>query len=560
MVACLGETSVAQTIPPDQEFQRQQERERALRRQQEQQPDVRLPRNDVTSPSDRIPDKETPCFTITRIVLRGDQAEKFSYVLKAVTSGKDRILGRCLGVTGINVVMARVQNELVQHGYVTTRVLAPPQDLTTGQLVLTLVPGHVRTISFASDASVRGTKWNAIPIHPGDILNLRDIEQGLENFKRVPTAEADIKIVPTTGDDAQPGDSDLVIQYQQGFPFRLALSLDDSGTKATGKYQAGVTVSYDNWWTLNDLFYVSFNHDLGGGQSGARGTSGYTVHYSVPFGYWTLGFTSSSSDYHQTVAGLNQSYMYSGKSDTGDIKLSRLIYRDAVRKTTLSIKAFQKSSSNFVDDTEVEVQRRRTGGWELGLAHREFVGETTFDLNLAYRRGTGAFSSLEAPEDAFGEGTSRYKIATADVNLAVPFNLSLPWGKQSLRYNLSGRGQWNGTRLTAQERFSIGGRYTVRGFDGEMTLLSERGWFVRNDVGVALGSSGQEAYLGADYGEVAGPSAALLVGTRLAGAVIGLRGNIKNVSYDVFAGAPISKPQGLQTSRLTAGFTLNWSY
>jgi hemolysin activation/secretion protein len=493
-------------------------------------------------------------------VLNGRQAEKFSYALKVVTEDSDRVLGRCLGVTGINVVMSKVQNALVERGYVTTRVLAPPQDLTKGELALVLVPGHVRKISFAPEASIRGTKWNAVPIRDGDILNLRDIEQGLENFKRVPTAEADIQIVPATDADAQPGDSDLLIQYRQGFPFRLALSLDDSGTKATGKYQSGLTLSYDNWWTLNDLFYISFNHDLGGGQSGARGTRGRTVHYSIPFGYWTLGLTSSSSDYHQTVAGLNQSYLYSGKSETSDLKLSRLVYRNAVRKTTLSIKAFQKSSSNFVDDTEVEVQRRRTGGWELGLGHREFMGEATFDLNLAYRRGTGAFSSLAAPEDAFGEGTSRYKIVTADVNLAVPFNLSLPWGKQNLRYNLSARGQWNGTRLTAQERFSIGGRYTVRGFDGEMTLLSERGWFVRNDLGIALGGSGQETYLGVDYGEVAGPSSALLVGTRLAGAVVGLRGNVKSVSYDIFAGTPVSKPKGLQTSSLTAGFTLNWSY
>ncbi len=29
-----------------------------------------------------------------------------------------------------------------------------------------------------------------MPISEGDILNLRDLEQGLENFKRVPTAEA----------------------------------------------------------------------------------------------------------------------------------------------------------------------------------------------------------------------------------------------------------------------------------------------------------------------------------------------------------------------------------
>ncbi|MGC8035779.1 ShlB/FhaC/HecB family hemolysin secretion/activation protein, partial [Salmonella enterica] len=70
-----------------------------------------------------------------------------------------------------------------------------------------------------------------------------------------------------------------------------------------------------NWWTLNDLFYVSVNHDLGGGNAGPRGSRGSTVHYSLPFSYWNLGFTTSSSDYHQTIAGLTQTYLYRGQSE-----------------------------------------------------------------------------------------------------------------------------------------------------------------------------------------------------------------------------------------------------
>jgi len=85
------------------------------------------------------------------------------------------------------------------------------------------LPGHVRHIRFAADASPRGTAWNALPISEGDILNLRDIEQGLENFKRATTAEADIQVTPTET-AAQPGDSDLVIHYQQRFPFRFNVS------------------------------------------------------------------------------------------------------------------------------------------------------------------------------------------------------------------------------------------------------------------------------------------------------------------------------------------------
>lgn len=530
-----------------------------MRQQQEQPVDARLPRPQREGDSTVIPEHETPCFAIARITLQGQQAERFASALKVVTAGEESVLGRCLGVGGIKAVMARVQNVLIARGYVTTRVLAGPQDLSSGELQLTLIPGHVRAVRLASDASPRGTLWNALPLQPGELLNLRDIEQGLENFKRVPTADADIQIVPAEG-DAQPGDSDLVIAYQQAFPFRLNTSVDNGGSRTTGKYQGNVTLSYDNWWTLNDLFYVSVNHDLGGGEAGARGSRSSTLHYAVPFGYWLWETTVSDNQYHQTVAGYSQSYVYSGQSHNAEIKVSRLAYRDATRKLGWSAKVFLKTSHNDIDDTEIEVQRRRTAGWELGATYRELLGQSTLDLSLAYRHGTGALSALAAPEDAFGEGTSRFKAMTADLNLAIPLHLELPWGQQSLRYNLSGRAQWNGTPLTPQERFSIGSRYTVRGFDGEQTLLADHGWYLRNDLGFALGASGQELYLGLDYGEVGGPASAQLPGTHLAGAVVGLRGSVGRVSYDVSGSKPLRKPDTFQSASFTLGFTLACAY
>lgn len=449
-----------------------------------------------------------------------------------------------------------MQNAIVQRGFVTTRVLAEPQDLSSGTLTLTLIPGRIRNIRFAADSDHRATHWNAMPAQPGDLLNLRDIEQALENFKRAPTADADIQIMPAGGSDARPGDSDLVISWKQSLPFRLSVSADDSGSKATGKYQGAVTLSYDHMLTLNDLFYVSVNHDLDSGDSDRRGTRGHAVHYSIPFGYWLLGFTTSEYDYHQSVAGINQTYIYSGESRNSDIRLSRLIYRDAVRKTTVSLRSWQRASKNFINDVEIEVQRRRMAGWEVGLAHREFIGRAILDLSIAYRRGTGAMEALHAPEENFDEGTSRPKLVTLDGQFSLPFSL----GARRLRYSGAWRAQWNRTPLVPQDRFSIGGRYTVRGFDGESMLSSDRGWLVRNDLGIAIGQSGQELYLGVDYGEVAGPSSATLIGKYLAGAALGLRGGYKNFSYDVFVGKPLKKPAGFDAKSAVAGFNVNWSF
>lgn len=547
----------AQQVPvertPAQELLNQQERERVLREQQEQTPDVRLERA-PDAVLERLPTAdESPCFPVWDIALDGEDADRFRWALKAADPMEDPATGRCLGTTGINVVMKRVQNAIVAKGYVTTRVLASPQDLTTGTLTLTVVPGRIRSIRFADGTNTRVSAGNAVPAKAGDLLNLRDIEQALENFQRIPTVAADIQIVPADGSDASPGESDLVISWQQRKRVRASMTLDDSGSEVTGKLQAGMTVSLDNLTGANDLFYANYGRGVFNGSG--RGTESWTAHWDVPLGYWSLGGTASGYDYHQAVAGPFETYVYSGSSQNAELRAARLLFRNATAKFGAYGRGWWKDSDNFINDVEVEVQRRQTAGWEVGFTHKQFLGKATLDASAAYRRGTGAFDALQAPEEPFGEGTSRMKVITADAQLTVPFQL----GHQPLRYSASWRAQWNRTPLTPQDRFAIGGRYTVRGFDGEVSLTGERGWLVRNDLGLALGA-GQELYLGADYGHVGGPSTQWQLGDHLAGMAIGLRGGWKGLSWDAFVGAPLVKPAGYPTAYTTFGFSLGASF
>lgn len=538
-----------------QELLRQQDRERVLHQHLEKQtPDIRLT-PEIAQPDARLTD-ETPCFPIHRVLLQGQSADKFQWALRAVSEKGDFIPGRCLGGKSINVVMRRVQNAIIARGYITTRILAAPQDLTRGELLLTVVPGHIRAIRYTEGSDgQRAMLFTAIPARSGDILNLRDIEQGLENLKRVPTVEADIQIAPT--DNA--GESDLLIVRQQALPLRASFSLDDAGSTATGRYQGTVSLSADNPLSLNDLLYVSAGHSLGGNSNpgdGHKGSENYSAWYSLPWGYWQLSFSASQYDYHQTVPGYLTDYTYSGESKNADARLSRILYRDGSRKTTASVRGWMQSSRNYIDDTEVGNQRRRTAGWEIGFNHREFIGRATLDAGLSWRQGTGAFNAIPAPEEAWGEGTSRPRILNADLQYNQPFSI----GPVNLRYSSQGRAQWNQTPLVAGNRFSIGNRYSVRGFDGEYTLSGERGWFVRNELGMTLFQPGQELYLGMDYGEVAGPVTEWIAGRHLAGAVVGLRGGLGVLSYDLFTGWPVSKPDGMPVSDATFGFTASLSF
>ncbi len=528
-----------------------QQRDEVLRQQLQSAPDVRLPSPPQTAKRLRLRSDESPCFVIERIDLSlASPAPIALDPLRHALYGPqndDPPQGRCLGAEGVGILVERAQDALIASGYVTSRVLAKPQDLSNRILQLQVLPGRIGAIRL-SQPDDRATLVNALPMQPGDVLNLRDVEQALENLKRVPTAEADIQIEP----GSQPGTSDLVVRWSQGLPLRLLLSVDDSGDKASGKYQGSATLSYDNAFTLNDLFYVTVSRDLGGGDAGERGTRGVNAHYSLPMGQWLLSLNGGHNRYFQSVAGATQDYLYSGNSHQQDIELRRLVHRDATSKTSAGIKAFARQSENFIDDTEIEVQRRRVGGYELGLQHQTQWGSAQIEAGLSFKRGTGAFGSTVAPEDAFGEGTHRFALWTANLQWRQPFELE----SQRWQYQGQWRGQSNRTPLTPQDRFAIGGRHTVRGFDGQSSLSAERGWLLRNEVSTAIGE-GHQFFAALDHGEVGGPSAQNLLGTRLTGMALGLRGSAAYLQYEIFAGWPLDKPEGFRTANTTAGMSVS---
>lgn len=532
---------------PDNQFIIQQQRQRAIEQQlTPQAPDVRLSEPSTGYGRINFP-TETPCFAINRVEISGKDALPRWLPLQHIASQAE---GRCLGGKGINLLMSTLQNRIVDHGWITTRVLAPSQDLKSGTLKLAIVPGNIRHVALTDDSDDYIQLYSAFPAHEGKLLDLRDIEQGLENLQRLPTVEASMEIVP----GEKPGESDVVITRKQSKMWRLGLSLDDSGTETTGRYQGGATLSLDNPFALSDLLYFSASHDLD--NKGGKGSKNYTAHYSVPFGYWMLGVTGSDFDYHQTVAGENADYRYSGKSKNLNVQLSRVLHRSGSQKTSFSYEILTRETRNYIDDTEVGVQHRQTAAWRAGLQHRHYIGQATLDAGISYQRGTRWFGAQPAPEEYFGDATALSKIIQLSAGLDLPFEL----GSQQFRYNVQYQRQMSNTPLTPQEQFAIGNRWTVRGFDGERTLSASHGWYVRNDVAWRTPVPNQELYLGADYGEVGGYSSEYLIGKHLAGGVVGLRGSAFNTAYDLFAGRPFSKPDGFRTSSTTLGFNLNWSW
>ncbi|MBU1664893.1 MAG: hypothetical protein KKG92_05785 [Gammaproteobacteria bacterium] len=72
-------------------------------------------------------------------------------------------------------------------------------------------------------------------------------------------------------------------------------------------------------------------------------------------------------------------------------------------------------------------------------------------------------------------------------------------------------------------------------------------------------SGGKGRYYQSAPGQTHIYSSESLLGQRLSGAVLGLRGGYQGCSWDIFAGRPLPQPQSFQTAERVLGFSLNWS-
>ncbi|WP_088504626.1 ShlB/FhaC/HecB family hemolysin secretion/activation protein [Burkholderia ubonensis] len=508
---------------------------------------------------------ETPCFRVDRFVVavpdslpggvkaKGASAlpmDRFAFAREWL----EHYTGQCVGKQGLDVLVKALSQDTLSRGYITTRVLLPEQDLSSGALKVSLIPGVIRRVHFA-DEKLRGTWKTAFPTRDGELLNLRDLEQGLEQMKRVTSQDVSMQIVPAD----VPGESDVVLDVKRGKPWTVVASIDNSGTRATGKLQGNISLGIDNPLGLNDVFNVGASQDLEFGDK-RLGSHGWNAFYSIPWGYWTATLSAYTNTYYQQIAGVNQTFVASGNSKTLDFKLARVLARSQNDVFGGYVRLSRRFGQSFIEDTEIPQQRRNNTLIELGLTDRHYFGGAQFDGSLAYRQGIGGFGAQDDVLAAGGGPTYRYKMAVVDANLSVPFAIA----QQPFRYVTTFHGQYTGNSLYYIDDLTIGSRYTVRGFDGETMLAAARGFYWRNELQMPIGHTGQALYAGLDYGHVWGPQPVALVGTQLAGAVIGIKGSIGTrlgaYGYDLFAGTPVYKPSGFPTARVTVGFQLTGQF
>ena len=435
-------------------------------------------------------------------------------------------------------------------------MLVPEQSLAAGTLTLRYVPGRISAVQSEGAA---GWWRTALPTGPGGELNQRDLDQALENIRRLGSqADASIDVAP----GPELGDSDIVIKPGTGKRWHAYIGGDNAGMESTGKEQINAGLTLDSPLFLYDQFSVSWNSNAAFGRDDAATRAG-SVNYSIPFGYWTLFAGASRSRYRQTVAGFDEPIIYAGTTKQVDIGVSVVPYRGSTYKGTVMFKLLRKRVNSTINDIDIEVQRRDVTGYEFSYGHRHYVGQAALDIGGGVRGTLPQWSNQSGYVYGDPDWNGRSTILTANAGLYLPFAVRPAAGLSGQLADPARQDGHRAVRLFHHRQPLRGARFRRPDDVGRRRRLEP----AQRPVAESW-RPGPAALRRTGRGPGRRAVGQFLSGRTLVGSVAGLRGrvalpgvaNAVNASYDLSLGWPLKKPESLKTQHTVFAASLMFEF
>lgn len=538
-----AQTNAERTIQQNQQIiQDREQRERFEQRQEQFQRDQNALGAELGYQKQALP-KVGPCVQVNEININGVTLLAKRKIMKVAQSSQ----GHCLYMADINNIIESINALYVEKGFISSRAYLPEQDLSRGVLTVQVIEGTLENIKIEdSDAEfdiirTPSQMSTAFPDMIGKPLNIRDIEQGLDQINRLPSNQAKTNLLP----GKNPGGSILSIKNQQSKVWRFSTGIDNSGSQSTGVLQGTISGAYDNLLGINDALNLSIKHDLD--RTTRRQSKNMSFKYEVPYGYWTFSYGLNYFDYVSELKATAQNFKTSGRSRNHTLTASKVMHRDQVSKTTLTSSLVAKENENYFETAKLDVSSRKLTIANLGLSHSRKIPSGFMSGSITYSRG---LKWLGAFKDTASSFNAQFNKVSFDANIIKQFDFGL--GHYNPRIDLSGSAVLSSDDLFSTETLSIGGPYSVRGFKNN-SISGDRGGYFRSDISCNLPPFGNKflrerlgvlrPFIGFDIGSIRTDHKNERETGTLKSLSLGLKNTGGKIGFGVTYSKPISAPK-----------------
>ncbi|MDD3463632.1 MAG: ShlB/FhaC/HecB family hemolysin secretion/activation protein [Sulfurospirillaceae bacterium] len=439
--------SFTESIQQREQFEKQKEVFEKLQKRQ----DENIIRYDVKKP-ELLPLKDEPCFEIKAIKDEGitllrESEKEFFY---------RQYIGKCTTLTELSNLAKQLSALYLEKGYITSQVYLKPQNISQGEVTLFALEGKIKSIS-PDERSIN----NAFMGQVGDYLNLRDLEHAIETMNRLPSNHAKMDLIP----NEEIGYTDVSIENNTTSRLNGNVGINNFGTKKTGEKQGNLGLNIDNPLGINDQFAINLNSTDKHFKN--ENSIGDSYEYSFPIENLLTTLSYRKSNYEQLVKGGISTYPANGNTKTYTLNLNYKLYHNQNNRIHIGTFVSKYRSENYLSHSLIE-----TASYDLSKVGVTFdymyqtAGFYTY-LAFNYTKGVDWF-------DAHNPTTlnEKYNLYTIDFSLSKQIF--------DIQYTLSAHYQHSDYKLFSVNQISIGGPYSVRGYNQE-GISGNNGYYVRNE-------------------------------------------------------------------------------
>ncbi len=420
-------------------------------------------------------------FEIKRFQIDGNTLLTAQQIEQSVGpfTGSGRVYG------DIQQALEALENAYRKAGYNTVQVHVPEQELTSGvvhiQVVETVI-GKVTVVDnkHFSEANIRAS----MPaLQSGVAPNMRKISESVQLANDNPAKQANVELSSAEAD----GKIDAKVTVNDNDPFRVILTLDNTGSPETGQWRTGVALQHSNLFNRDHVGTLAYTTSPDS-PSGSK-VDLYSLGYRLPlygigdsmdFIYGKSNVTSGTSP---TLGSL---FGFTGKGDVYAIRWNHFFARSGEWTSKLVFGADYKklgSTCNFAGIALSTCQPYSTLPLSATYsAQRQSVGEILdYNVGIARNWAVGpSYTSTSGRTDHYSfiagnrDTTDNFVIARGGVSLLKAF--ASDW-----QMRLAGTAQYAPDPLVPAEQFGLAGSTAVRGFS-ERAVSADSGAFVNAEA------------------------------------------------------------------------------
>jgi hemolysin activation/secretion protein len=471
----------------------------------------------------------------------------------------------------VQKALEALESDYRRLGYGTVQVYVPEQELTSGVVKVQVSEGVVGKVTITGNKYFNNENVRAgLPqLQEGKAPNMRQLSENVQLSNENPAKQVEV----TLGTSEEEGKVDIKVEVKEEDPERFYVTLDNTGTKASGKHRLGFSYQNANIGNSDQVLTLAYTTAvdppggmkiLGNRMFPTQDGDGvkvdiFSIGYRLPL--YSLGdsidfiYGNSSTDTPASSPTLGGGLGINGKGEVFGLRYNHIFPR-AGEYTSKLVLGYDYKYMNSrcaiagvptlfgiagcTPHTLRPVTATYSGQWQK-------PGESIdFNIGVVHNLFPVGSEYLFVPVAPAAGGTDRYSAAsgykTKDEFTALRFGGSYATaigGDWLLRVAASG--QYAENALPAGERLGVAGSTAVRGFL-ERAVAVDRGYFANfeaysPDIAASAGLPGNLkwlVFLDTAHGFNLNPSVNQKV--NIASVGVGLRYNLKkdvSVRFDV---------------------------